>query len=111
VSYCPDHYPLLRAGFRLCGICRAIGFPVDAEWVSDALILVTYGASCQHTKSTTILIDPDDITQADIDPAKHVPGRRCTGRNKRGRSCRSCARPGSDFCRAHQLSPQLQGGS
>jgi len=105
----PDHDPLLLAGFSQCPICGAVGFPVEAAWASDALIVVTYGPTCRHKKAITMLVNPEEIPRVDFDPGKYVPGRRCTGRNRHGRSCRARARPGSDYCGSHQTA-DAQGG-
>jgi hypothetical protein len=103
--YCADHDPIICAGAVRCGTCGAVGYPREAEWVSESLILATYEAPCRHVKSRTMVVDPASIPYTDQELAKYVRGRRCAGHNARGRPCRSYARPGSDFCRAHQAHP------
>lgn len=97
----PDRDPLLRAGFRLCSACSRAAFPVDAVWLDDRIILVTYAASCSHSRAITMVIDPGQQAALRIDPALYVGGRRCAAFNKRGGPCRAYAEPGSDFCCVH----------
>jgi hypothetical protein len=72
-------------------------------------IIAMYPRPCEHDVGGTILIDLRDVEMSERtrpappgDLARYVAGRRCTGRNKRGRPCGSYAAPGSDYCRAHQ---------
>jgi hypothetical protein len=102
MSYCPVHDPILCAGARQCMICGAVGFPLDAEWIDDIMILVSYEGACRHARAATVIVDTMSITAgSDIDLTRYVRGRRCAGRTRRGRPCRAYARPGSDFCGAH----------
>jgi hypothetical protein len=106
---CLHHDPITVVGARQCGTCAAVGYPLDAIWVSDSLILVTYDASCQHVKSGTVVIDPASIVTTDLELARYVRGRRCAGVNARRRPCRAYAQPGSDFCWSHRGQPDSRG--
>lgn len=106
---CLDQDPITVVGARQCGTCAAVGYPLDAMWISESLILVTYEASCRHAKSETVVIDPSTIVTTELELAKYVRGRRCAGRNARRRPCRAYAQPGSDFCWSHQEQPDSRG--
>jgi hypothetical protein len=97
-----DHDPITVVGARQCGTCAAVGYPLDAAWISGSLILVTYEASCRHVKSETAVVNPASIVSTELELAKYVRGRRCSGLNSRRRPCRAYARPGSDFCWSHR---------
>ncbi len=97
---------LLYARFLDCSECKKVSFPIDAEWLDSELILVTYPAICPHMNAITAVVEAREliIATAAADPERYLPGRRCAGRNRRGRHCRAYAKPGSDFCIAHDES-------
>jgi hypothetical protein len=95
--------PLLHARFLECRVCRRVSFPVDAGWLDDELIVATYPGVCSHARTVTAVVEVRDviIAQAFVDPELYLPGRRCAGRNRRGRRCGAYASPGSEFCADH----------
>lgn len=101
-----EHDPILRAGAVRCRACRRVAFPADAGTLGGGWIIASYPRPCEHIGGGTILIDLRDV-EVSTRPAplhelaQYVPGRRCAGRNKKGRGCRSYAAPGSDYCHAH----------
>jgi hypothetical protein len=94
MSYCPDHDPILRAGFGRCGACGHTAYPDDAEWLEDGTILASYPAACEHARPGTWIIDPDALA-AD-------PGWCAAQTTTTGSPCRKRPRPGSAFCWWHQ---------
>ena len=104
-----EHDPILCAGAVQCRACRRVTFPTDAGALGGGWIIATFPRPCEHVAGSTVLIDLRDVKMpagarlAALDElARYVPGRRCAGRSKRGRPCRSYAAPGSDYCRPHQ---------
>ena len=93
---------LVRAGVFWRAYCGLIGYPADAAWLGNGLILAAYLAVCSHTRPLVTIVDPAGELPGDITAEKYLPGRRCAGTNRRGRPCRSRARAGSDYCPAHQ---------
>jgi hypothetical protein len=103
-SYCPDHDPLLRAGFVTCDSCGRVAFPTDAAWLDadGPLVIAAFPRLCQHyPRSEVRVIDVEKLPVVDFDAARYDPGRRCAGRTRAGARCRAHARPGSDFCAQH----------
>lgn len=109
MTYGPEHDPILRAGVARCTRCSRIVFPVDAGWLPGGLILASYPAVCTHARGTVMIVDPAALPERDpgFDLERYftlelyLPGRRCAGRNRYGRPCRSPAQPGSEYCPKH----------
>jgi hypothetical protein len=103
----PGDDPLLRAGTVDCRACRRVAFPTDATMLGGGWIVASFPRPCQHIAAGTVLIDlrdaevPAGASAPLHELARYVPGRRCAGRNRKSRPCRSYAAPGSDYCRAH----------
>ena len=103
----PD--PILRAGAVRCRACRRAAFPTDAGALGGGWIIATFPRPCEHVAGGTLLLDlrdggrPAPLSEL----AQYVSGRRCAGRNKRGRPCGSYAVPGSDYCRQHEAAGKL----
>ncbi len=107
MSYQPKRDPLLFARFLECPVCLRVSFPVDAGWLDDELILATYPSTCSHCSIVTAVITVRElvIDTAFAETERFLPGRRCAGHNRRRRRCGAYARPGSDFCPAHDVPP------
>ena len=110
MTYCPEHDPILRAGFARCTRCSRIVFPVDADWLPGGLILASYPAVCSHAaRGAVMIVDPATLPERDpgfeleryFALELYLPGRRCAGSTRYGRRCRSPARPGSEYCAMH----------
>lgn len=103
------HDPILRAGFARCPRCSRIGLPVDADWLPGGLILASYPAVCSHARGAVMIVEPGTVPERDPGFALeryfalelYLPGRRCAGRTRSGRQCRSPAQPGSEYCPKH----------
>jgi hypothetical protein len=95
--------PLIRARFVRCDTCGRIGFPTDATWIDDRLLLVAYPAMCSHVPARTAVVDPTQISRFSLaDVSLYAPGRRCAGIAFTTRKrCRSHAEAGSEFCSWH----------
>lgn len=94
---------ILFAGVVRCGLCGRAGFPVDAGWLGDGLIIATYAAPCCHLRGGMVVMSPGVFPAGpEADWSRHVPGRRCAGRNRKGQPCRSYAQAGSDYCYAYR---------
>jgi len=109
--YCPEHDPILRAGFARCTECSQINFPAEAAWLPDGLILAIYPPVCSHhARSTMRIVDPAALPERDpgfdldryFTLEVYLPGRRCAGTTRRGRRCRSPAQGGSEYCAMHR---------
>lgn len=105
-----DRDPILLAGVARCPRCRRVAFPVDAAWLDGTSILVTYAKPCSHLPGLTIVLIARDLVVPGFDWSRWVSGRRCAGRNRRGRPCGSYATAGSDFCHVHGAVPAPKGG-
>lgn len=99
---------ILWAGAVRCRACGRAAFPTDAGALGGGWIIASFPRPCEHVAGSTVLIDLRDVEMpagarlaAFDELAQYVAGRRCAGRNKRGRPCRSYASPGSDYCCAH----------
>jgi hypothetical protein len=89
--------PLRFAGIIICNLCGRRGYPVDAGWMADDLLLVTFDSPCWHNKEPiTKLVTPSQLELADPEPA------RCQAKVRngphKGQQCSILARPGSQFC-------------
>lgn len=104
-----DRDPILLAGVARCPRCGRVAFPTDAAWLDAASILVTYAPPCGHLRGPTIMLDARDLVLPGFDWSRYVSGRRCAGRNRRGRPCGSYAAAGSDYCRTHGAVPPPKG--
>lgn len=104
-GYCADCDPILRATSIICGGCKAESFPIDAEWVSDRLILVTYDNThepyCQRrNSSSTIVADMDAAADKTFMwPARPRVCRAMAATT--GKACRNPAGRGSAYCAQH----------
>lgn len=98
-----EHDPIVQAGAMRCVACGRVAFPTDAARLDAARIVATYPAPCSHVSARTLVIDLDDLAALPVDPtlSLYVPGRRCIGRNRKGRPCGAYAVPGLDHCHAH----------
>ena len=112
MAYCPEHDPILRAGYARCTRCDRINFPVEAEWLTDDLLLAIYPPVCGHaTRGVMVVVTPGALPERDpgFDLERYfaldlyLPGRRCAGSTRSGRRCRSPAQPGSEYCQQHPL--------
>ena len=94
--------PLLCAGHLTCRTCGRRGWPLDAVWLGDDLILATYESPCWHDKRPATLV----VFPSELEPASRLEPERCqaTVRNgpRKGQPCTILARPGSQFCACHQ---------
>ena len=104
MRYCPDHDPILISTSVTCGSCKTESWPVDAEWITDRLILASFdqahepGCPRRATACGTILIDLD----AAADEIPHVKRPRiCKGETKAGTRCKNPAGKASSWCSAH----------
>ncbi len=75
--------PLRHTGHRTCRICREIGWPVEAVWLDQTHLLVTFAPGCEHTSPMTLVVDPAELA---IET-------QCIGSAKGGRRCRLPAGP------------------
>jgi hypothetical protein len=100
----------LQAGALRCRQCGRIAFPTDAAHLDAGLIIATYARPCSHRGGGTLVVSLEDAAPAPAGDSLslYVSNRRCAGRNRKGRPCRSWADPGSDYCRDHQ-SADVQG--
>ena len=90
--YCPDHDPLLRAGFARCHTCGATAYPADADWLDDRII-AAYPAICAHNEARAWLVDPAHLARnPDWCAAQAITT---------GSPCRKRPRPGSAYCWQH----------
>jgi hypothetical protein len=103
MSYCADCDPILHAGCIDCP-CGSRSWPVDAEWVSDGLLLATFvpehGPGCPHRGfPRVVLLDrgQDDQSVPPVDRPRRCRGTAATT----GQRCRARARPGSGYCAQH----------
>ena len=103
--------PILAAGVMRCPECGRVAFPTDAGRLEGGLILAAYPSPCGHVRGLVAVIGPGAVpaagggTGAADGWSRYVTGRRCAGRNRKGRPCRSFAVAGSDLCHAHQPVP------
>ena len=86
--------PIIAAGYMTCR-CGAVGFPLDAVWLGDDLILARYASSCDHLPESVRIICPSDLQ----------PEGRCIGINASGTRCRRRSGTGQ-WCVQH--SPQRE---
>jgi hypothetical protein len=104
VTYCPEHDPILVAGYNTCTVCGATSYPTDADWMGEELILATFATACrpncprQRNPGRTVLLE------LGADPA--IPEvqrpRLCRAiASTTGRPCRGYAQPGSGYCHTH----------
>jgi hypothetical protein len=80
--------PYAAAGHLWCDQCQEWGFPTEAAWLAESLIVATYGG-CSHVASTRT-----------VDLAKILHDARCTALTKAGRRCHLDAGPGG-LCPVH----------
>lgn len=76
--------------------CGVIGFPVDAVWLQDDLILAVYKADCGHVPETVRIVRPSDLQ----------PEGRCIGMTAAGTRCRRHPTGGS-WCSQHAPDRQI----
>jgi hypothetical protein len=94
---------LQPASLAQCHQCRHAAFPIDATWLDDRLILASYPQVCAHVPADTRLTCTGCESERPLlpNPGLLLSGRRCAGRNRRGRPCQEWALPGSLFCYWH----------
>lgn len=104
MTYCPDHDPILVAGFNTCRGCGAKSYPTDADWVGEELILATFTTTCQpgcsrrRDAARTVLLE---LGADPVIPEVQRP-RLCRAiASTTGRQCRGYAQPGSGYCHTH----------
>jgi hypothetical protein len=96
----PGRDAILRAGFIACRRCGRRGWPSDAEWLADDLILAAYAAPCWHARALTQLTVPSELAEAAGPEPAWCRGTVRNGARK-GRRCANRARPGAEFCVNH----------
>lgn len=104
-GYRAEYDPILHATNVVCSGCQSVAYPVDAEWITDRLILASYEDVCRpgcpgrRQGGDTILVDLDAESAA----IPKLPGpRRCKGTTVRtGQPCKSYAVKGSAYCVQH----------
>lgn len=102
---CPDCDPATAAGYTTCGDCQACSYPLDACWITDRLILVTFEdghtPECRGPGPRTVLLDQD----AEDETIPRIPPRTCRGTvrtgSRRGQPCTKPAAAGSAYCAQH----------
>jgi hypothetical protein len=99
IGYCPDHDPILAAGHVRCPECGRAGYPVDAEWAGEGLILVSYAASCEHHGPGTFF-----VATALLEPSRTWCNATAAST---GELCRKPARGGTGYCRWHRDQARL----
>jgi hypothetical protein len=94
MAYCPDHDPILAAGYLRCHTCGRAAWPADAEWLGDGTILATYPPACEHLgDAITFVVDPAAL---DLSPDWCNAIAATTGS-----LCRNRSAPGARFCHQH----------
>jgi hypothetical protein len=104
VTCCPGHDPIIAAGWINCGNCRSRSYPAAAEWLTDAIVIATFGTThnpgCPDpAEFGTILLD---TTTGGLVPRVQRPGRCRAIAASTGQPCRGYVRPGSGYCHTHQ---------
>lgn len=113
MNWCAEHDPVIAAGYITCTACAERAWPVDAQWITDRLILATFGAAdnaagCRrYHKPRTLLIDLDTENEAILPPPERTRaeiaqrcGTTCTAVTAFGERCRN--RPKTDgLCGTH----------
>lgn len=103
MTYCPNHDPILVAGYNTCGTCGATSYPTDADWVGEGQVLATFASTCQPScprrgPARTILLE---FGADPVIPEVQRP-RLCRAiAATTGRRCRGYAQPGSGYCHHH----------
>jgi hypothetical protein len=106
--------PILLAGAVRCAGCGRMAYPVDAAWLTDQLMLVTFAqphrAECRGPRAWIMIMD---ITMASGQVFTHAP----TGNARRAReyykrnSCRACGiLTGARYCAACRCQAQTARG-
>lgn len=97
----PD--PILAAGYITCHGCGAESYPIDAEWLSETLILATFTVECardcpRRRDSGAVLLDLDGDQLVPMVMRPRV----CRAiASTTGRPCRGYAQAGSGYCHTH----------
>jgi len=79
--------PLLLAGHMSCRRCGAIGWPEDATWLADDLIVAVYLPGCVHIKELTRITRPSELQPDSRCMGTCASGARCGRRTVRGAWC------------------------
>jgi hypothetical protein len=93
-GYCPDHDPILAGGHLRCPECGRAGYPVDAEWAGEGLVLASYAAPCEHYGPETILVSTALLTPSET---------WCNATaSSTGQLCRRPSTGSTGYCRWHR---------
>lgn len=50
------------AGYARCPVCGARGYPLDAVWLGDGLLVASYSAPCEHAAEARVwLVDVERL--------------------------------------------------
>ncbi len=94
--------PLLYAGIIVCNTCGRRGYPVEAGWIAEDLLVATFDRPCWHERQPQVT---KLVTPSKLELAKPAPGQ-CQGiiasGARQGQRCTRLARPGAEYCASHQ---------
>ncbi len=79
--------PLVAAGHAVCSRCGAIGWPADAIWLDEGLILALYAPGCDHVPERLRLIRPSELRPEGRCIGTTVGGARCSQPSSNGQWC------------------------
>lgn len=109
---CPDCDPVVAAGYNTCGGCHGRAYALDAAWITDRLIMTSFGPidgdpGCTGShRARLVLLDVD----AEDSAIPRIQPRTCRGTvradSRKGQPCRNAPATASAYCYRHDPARQ-----